>query len=354
MAKKRALPQSGSPSSKKQETNYEAIRTTKTSSAGLDRLTGIITQYGILECLACNLTAKDLFSLALTSRTAHQAILTNEESRLNLTKRSKCDSTGIRIRSKHHRKSSWFHKYPCTEYATCGSEDKLRDVESHPCASCGVNTCDECRIHCVYQSIHLPRDAPDELPYYSGFVLLNPPEMGILSPQQFGEDEEWEEPINGVAKPYHDQGYLDTALEDDEYADVESIEGIITLNLGRDDIEGNHSSGWHVPSAVVRAFWDITEQRKRLLCPTCFEKHADEDNWHMHDDDGMCQCTLKSRFLDRWICLKCFLEEEKSDQEFPHGVKKCQDVSNCSCGDVFTTYRCPRVLCLWCKGEVRQ
>jgi hypothetical protein len=29
-----------------------------------------------------------------------------------------------------------------------------------------------------------------------------------------------------------------------------------------------------------------------------------------------CECTLKSRFIDRWICLRCHLEDWNRDQDY--------------------------------------
>jgi hypothetical protein len=65
----------------------------------------------------------------------------------NLLKKTLCPGLGLEARLANHcpcKTRDWYL------YAGCGGEGY--DVDSKPCVECGVNTCDECRIHVVYQT----------------------------------------------------------------------------------------------------------------------------------------------------------------------------------------------------------
>ncbi|PSN61955.1 hypothetical protein BS50DRAFT_457640, partial [Corynespora cassiicola Philippines] len=269
----------------------------------------VLGQYGLLESIASHLYPQDLYALSLTSKVAYRAIFPNRESRFNLFTKMACDGYGIDVRRAHHHKSHFFDEYDCREYAKCGTNTNERDVESRPCIACGRTTCDECRIHCVYQSVYQPSDDPDELPSFSGFALLHTDEMGILSPAHQGvASTAWTDPSTNPSGPYHDKGYLDIPLESDTYAVPESIDDIIDRDLGEGELILSYSSSSPRPSPVIRAFWEITEARKRKLCPQCFGVECNDDI----KSSKQCHCTLRQRFLDRWLCLRCFLAEKRA------------------------------------------
>ncbi|ORY16969.1 hypothetical protein BCR34DRAFT_446969, partial [Clohesyomyces aquaticus] len=271
----------------------------------LPHLLQILTQYGILECLATHLFAKDILSLARTAKAAHQAILCSRESRLNLLKKTSCDGIGVRIRQVSHRKSKFFYAFDCRDNTRCGAAQEPPNSEMYPCVSCGVTTCQECRTHCVYQSHYQLADEEDELPCFSGFVLLDEHEMAILSPEHLRESGSW---TTTVSLPHHDQGFLDSPLDSGAFSSIELIDEIIDTNLGDGELKGTNWSGSPHPSAVVQAFWKVSERRKRNLCKGCFE----DTMLAACPSQGPCCCTLRSHFLDRWLCLRCYQREEKS------------------------------------------
>ncbi|CAO2655049.1 Nn.00g117820.m01.CDS01 [Neocucurbitaria sp. VM-36] len=62
-----------------------------------------------------------------------------------------------------------------------------------------------------------------------------------------------------------------------------------------------------------------------------------------------CQCTLRSRFIDRWVCIPRAgdeLEEDRATVWYPYDI--------CHCGKEFSqhTRRDYKIVCNWCKGDI--
>lgn len=307
----------------------------------------ILAQYGLLISLVSNLAPKDLFALAATSKATYQVIFSSETSRLNLLGKMPCDGAGIAIRQACHKKSPFSTGPKCTEYVQCGSNDSTRVVESQHCVGCDHITCDECRVHCVYQSITELPSSPDELPTYSGFALLSKVEMGILTPAHFNGTQ------TIINRPYHDQGYLDIPLDLDTYASPESIDEILDYDLGEGSLRLFDSSDEPHPSPIIEAFWEYTEMRKITTCSFCRSlEHAKVNE--QRDNDFECHCTLRAHLLDRWTCLQCFQTETKRNTE----LCKLQQIYKvqCNCEFVYGVKKvrsATRPTCLWCWGIVR-
>lgn len=309
------------------------------------RLLQIIAQYGLLVAIASNLFPKDLFALAATSKTAYKAIFSRRESRSNLLKKMACDGRGVDLRNAYHKKSIYSSQFNCQANVKCGTLDTSRIVETRPCTSCSHTTCDECRVHCVFQSIYQPAEEPDELPNLSGFALLDPKEMGILTPAHLGlvDNKKWKDFYQAMSTPHHDQGFLDAPLETDAYANMESIAEIVNFDLGSGPLRLSNSSNSPHPSSVIQSFWDITEARKRQLCIGCFEKACNRRGIRTGHE---CHCSLQAHFLDRWLCLPCFQLEIAAIKKFPVSPSGA-----CACGRSFENTS-PLKICLWCCGEV--
>ncbi len=307
----------------------------------------IVQQYGLLEAIVSNLFPDDLLALALSSKSIYNAISPRSGSLENLLGRLSCPGRGIEIRNRCHRKSTFFYAYECHEFIRCGGTRGVREIESRPCAGCKVTTCDECRIHCVYQSICEKPCDPDDLHNFSGFVLLSPFEVPILSPHHLAFDlppqgKPWQDPAKGQGGPYHDQGFLDVPFEDDAFGPPEFVEDVLNLNLGQHSLRSSISSNVPDPSPVLKAFYLITEQRKRYFCnfcvPTTLKKHCEGNQ------DKICECTLRGRFLSRWLCLRCYEAEEAAIvKAYPIHQEEC----HCAQGDELT-------ICLWCNGVVSE
>ncbi|KAF2129659.1 hypothetical protein P153DRAFT_376072 [Dothidotthia symphoricarpi CBS 119687] len=361
MKRKRSQEPAVSSARKKMETQDDG-----TTSCLLVR---ILEQYGLLESIATNLFPEDLLSLALSSKAAYHTIFPRASSMDNLLGKLNCSGRGIQIRNNRHSKSMFFYAYECTEYVECGTKAERRHVRSQPCVKCKLATCDECRIHCVYQSIYETPSDSDELPNYSGFVLLEPLEVSILSPHHLALEDhtapQWQNSSTGYTSPYHDQGFLDVPLEDASFADPESLSEILDLNLGKCSLQQVSTSSYHgVPSPVLRSFCHTTEARKISLCKVCFFLKASKGpdvlqpgrklswlrptNTSTVSEIKPCQCTLRAHFLDRWTCLPCFKREEEEIRQYKACTPKRQ-TGLCLCG--LDTHQ---MLCLWCWGIVKE
>ena len=327
-------------------------------SSALHSFTHLLGQYEYLEALASHMSAKDLLSLALTSRTAYGNIIErckNEAPRLrqNLVKHTICDGAGVRLRETQHQPYDGYQKSDnATQlYVKCGSDDSSRSVLTQPCADCRLNTCDECRVHIIYQSRYEPRHAPDELPYWSGFCLLSSREMPILSPEhvpdlasrdKIKDMTAWKEPVQDVLRPdpHHDKGYLCAPFQPpcNCFYKWESLfpplPNLLDMNLGKPMF-------WSFTASLQshqlhHPIIEICEARKRAYCAGC--KPSSEQ---------ACHCTLRSQFLDPWMCLPCF--KRKYDPTEPNKHRAGFDQYRCAkcnewCSGSFS------IECSWCDG----
>ncbi|CAI6342230.1 unnamed protein product [Periconia digitata] len=320
-----------------------ANRRTKKTGGKPCRLLKILGQYGLLASIAGNLLPRDLFALAATSKSTYETIFPCKESRTNLFAKMACAGRGVALRRLHHQKSIYFTQYKCEEYAQCQAESHTETSKSKPCEVCLQTTCDECRIHCVYGSIQQPAEATDELPELSGFALLAPEEMRLLTPAHMG--------LTTVAStmPCHDQGFLDIPIESTEDAKVEYIDDILDFDLGRGALRLSNSSTASHPSPVIQAFWDVTENRKRRICAECYEETRSRQN--ITGPPHSCCCTLRTVFVDRWLCLPCYQAEQRNLQAtFPTSRKWC-GIRCQPCGtSLQKSASC--LMCLWCWGIV--
>ncbi|KAL6165103.1 hypothetical protein ACJQWK_08352 [Exserohilum turcicum] len=302
-----------------------------------------LREYGLLENIVSCLCPGDLLALLLCSKSIHEALVPQAGSLQNLLGKLRCSGKGVQIRKQRHVKSTFFYAYECSEYVECGATDGC--AKSRPCANCKVTTCDECRIHCVYQSIFEKPCDDDELPNYSGFVLLSPSEIPILSPHHLADNAatpRWKAPSPGRSLPYHDQGFIDVPFDEENFGPPECVEEFLDLDLGKHTFAGSAVSNVAHPSPVLRALYDTTERRKRRFCdahlPSDLLKHQDDLSPHW------CRCSLRSRFLDRWLCLRCYENEETTiSKTYP------DHVAHCRCGSTKG-----RAICLWCRGEILQ
>jgi hypothetical protein len=365
MKRKRSTDFTFAQSSKQQPKFSKAL---KVITSKLSPLVKILREYGMLEIIVSNICADDLLALALTSKALNEVIMHRKPSLENLLGRLICSGKGIEIRNMCHKKSTFFYSYNCTEYVTCGSNNKNLGIDKKPCVTCRVATCNECRVHCVYQSIHEAPSDPDddaaELPNFSGFVLLQPFEQPILSPhhlitEEVEETPRWEDPSTGLGGPYHDQGYLDAPLQMDATGPPECIEEVLDIDLGKQALMSfSEDSRYEHPSPVLSSLCSIVDARKVFLCNACFVRDAPQGPQAMNlpwpvtttatTSLKECHCTLRSRFLDRWLCLQCYQKEESAINHCTGVIfPKCTNL--CRCGTI-----AHRTLCLWCWGEVAE
>ncbi|KAI8942607.1 hypothetical protein NX059_000661 [Plenodomus lindquistii] len=295
----------------------------------------VVQQYGLLLGIVLNLSPEDLLALALLSKDFYRALAPRPQSLQNLLGRMSCPGRGIRIRQERHQ---LFDPSQYNQYLRCASMSPGRGIETRPCSRCKVNTCDECRIHCVYQSVYEKPCEDDELPNFSGFVMLDAWEVPILSPRHLDPDgPSWQEPSRNECGPYHDLGFIDVPFHDPEYGTPEDVEQILNLDLGLNSLAASAASNVSSPSPVLRALHNVALQRRQWFCKTCLITEADGDAL-----TTTCHCTLKGRYLDPWVCLRCYQAEERLMAMMAH-----KDGSKCGCA-----HQRAQATCTWCWGII--
>lgn len=330
-------------------------------SAPPGRLIHILEQYGLLISIISNLTPEDFFALAATSKATYRAMVSGNTSIANLLGHMPCSGKGVALRRSLHQRSSASTSSNCVHLDVCASCNPTKAVDTNPCARCSHATCDECRIHCVFNSTIEPAEDEDELPTYSGFALLDSADMGILTPAHLN--------CSGSAptSPYHDRGFLDAPWTSQQHAAPEELSEVMDFPIGDRPLRLADNSTARHPSCVIKAFWEYSEgksmvhhlvkarqvddwtERKLRLCEPCWETRRSRD---------MCRCTIRRRVLGRWLCLECFYQESQAIKDVTREQMHTGSTDGicyirCHCGDIFDESAC-RIECLWCRGEVRE
>jgi hypothetical protein len=311
----------------------------------LSQIEVCLSQYDILKRIASNLTSADLFRLISVSKTAWTSINNSEAGYQNINAQAMCDGFGVLVRSKVAH-SYWHLTFPNPGLLmpVCGAVD--RTVDSRPCVQCHRVVCDNCRIHCTfslgYRSVDdqelagRERDSePQAGPYY---IVLNNP---FLEAQKSSPDNQTNDPTMLRA---HDKGF-----DPDRNLDIEDI---INQNLGLEsELVTGHSN--------IKRFYN--RLRSRYVCKNCHETHGEGvkvADLGPKPEYSYCNCTLKKRFLDRWLCLPC--HDADMDEDFDYAMRlvssSVEMASTCACGVQFTaSANGPgnrKEICSWCEGEV--
>lgn len=316
----------------------------------LSKLELCATQYGIIERIATYLISIDLFRLAKTSKTTWTAIAKTPTRWRNLTSKGSCDGLGIEHRLHIVRKgieSNWhtvqvsnrdFLQWHDSLAQRCGATDE--GTESKPCTECGFMVCDECRVHCLYFTDFR------SLPGFSYQLLTC---LGRLLGLKHGI--EYQSSILSDELLKHDQPYYKIRPEPQS-----AIGELIRINLGRQDVMG-----------VL--FGGIVEGRKRFMCEACaseggegLEQAGKVVKAAISEGGRECSCTLKSHFLDRWLCFPCAWRESAKDVAY-HDRNMCFEQARpgqarnyapsvCACGTELEGNKNALVFCGWCGGKV--
>jgi hypothetical protein len=215
-------------------------------------------------------------------------------------------------------------------------------------------------MHVVYQTAHEPRFEDDELPFWSGFTLLEWDEKEILSPEHLGRERVWKEPVNGVPTPHHDDGFLGDSLEGLAITNGSiSVRELININLGTESLQDTYgkvasSRDWEHSPSVLKSFYDLEDARLKCVCAQCFcNFHPESDSLSIIQNPPICSCTLKKRLIDRWLCVRCYVREEKWARECKIGAVAGGegDTPACLCNKRVDWLNF-HTMCLWCKGAV--
>jgi hypothetical protein len=268
------------------------------------------------------------------------------QAKANLLTKTLCSGRGSDARLSSHcpcKTREWHQN------VGCGGDGY--DVTSKPCAECGINTCDECRIHVVYQ-VFMQDPGLDNRRWWAGYFFTGPTAFAIHPPKGTDADDSiWHLPAD-LMKPHHDQGRFHVPLHVSAMADPEPLDRILDINLGKHHITpvGRIAIPYEGDNLVM--FFQIVAQgRRELVCEPCFEEHQADGNFKP------CACTMRNRFLDRWVCVPCYEKESSADAELMKRYlpekytghihsRLCRCDRKITCGDTY------KVVCNWCHGQV--
>jgi hypothetical protein len=236
-----------------------------------NNLLHIMAQYPILEHIVAHLRPRDLVPLAQTCQTAYTSVnLQKASSKSNLLTKTLCPGKGIKIRAIKHNHPHALGFPTFTAFKMCGGFDDESGIESHPCAGCGVNTCDECRMHMVYQSlVEDPGLAPQR--WWAGYSVAFPNPVRIFPPKGTKIPSPWNAPLQRY-HPMHDQGKIGVYFDANFVAKPEPLARILDFDLGRRLVlEPKHPyNGMLNGKPLLRPFNDLVQHRILRRCPDCF------------------------------------------------------------------------------------
>lgn len=311
-----------------------------------------LSQYPVFEGIVSHLRPADLIPLLQTCQMIHKLLnLQDKKAKANVLSKTLCAGRGLNIRFKRHRPDGTEGpNWHCAVY--CGGAADNNRIEHRPCVSCGVNTCDECRIHVTYQLMLEEPGLGDRL-WWAGFAFLDPSVISFFPPT-VGDTSTWYLPH---LETHNDEGSIhipfSIPIQAAAAADPEPIERLLDVDLGRHKLSSSGRvtapyQGWN----VIALLNTVVLSRKEYICEDCFEElEAGEPN-------NMCGCTLRDRFVDRWVCLPCYKAEEDSDIVLKNTNHVCFATGQlfhgeCSVCEVrllgIDSYR---TICNWCDGYI--
>jgi hypothetical protein len=301
------------------------------------------------QAVVSHLPPDDLITLTQLSQTHHSHIRMDDASaKTNLLSKTLCPGVGIIVRMTSHCPCPAKTFNPMIDCSKFGFE-----TESRPCVECGINTCDECRIHVFYNS--LTEDSGfDKRRWWAGFYFLQPSAIAVYPPKD-SDNSTWHRPIEDML-PLHDQGrvHIPLNLNIGAIGEPEPIARMLDLDLGtRQFISPRGRTQFPYSGDSIVSFLNmIVNKRKDLACPSCYQERQKK---------GVvpCSCTLRKRFLDRWLCATCYIKEDKADEDLRCHVPITDEIGQghvhvCDCGAELAPEVRPKVMCNWCKGEIER
>ena len=312
------------------------------------------TQYTILSSLVEHLRPQDVLRLAQTSQTVYSNLdFSSAASRTNLRTKVLCPGFGVQQRKLTHQPASegeWHVQ------VSCGSEINDPDMESRPCVTCGMNTCDECRLHVTYQSM-TEDNGPHGLRWWAGHIMMANTPVRLLPPvddfhwypldplEDVEEESCWKVPL-GKGRPQHDSGRVGLPFDSNEAGQAEPLDNLLDQDLG--DTLLPRFKGSSYGSSRTRPIAGpldlVVAGRLKRLCPTCSTTEVKHQ----------CTCTFRKRFLDRWLCIECYLKNEaRFDPARTVKTLRTNEQGECPCGNPFDPQNEDSwFVCKWCDGRV--
>jgi hypothetical protein len=153
-------------------------------------------------------------------------------------------------------------------------------------------------------------------------------------------------------KPRHDQGRFHIPFNVAEVGDPEPIERILDQDLGRSPVitPVGRTAYPYCGTPMVSFVNMVASGREDVVCEPCYEQAKKQGH-------PPCSCTLRKRFLDRWVCVTCYKKEEQMDiakrmSTMVINPSTMDHYHVCSCGADFADDWEPKTLCNWCHGEI--
>lgn len=345
-----------SPTSKE----IEPIENQQTEPRRQSQFEYCFAQYPILESIAANLTSADLFRVAQTSKTNwYSHYRRDERAWKNLNSKAMCDGYGIQYRARDKGEDAIYSdaqmNYLVQPKLVCGSQD--RSIKTRPCVLCHRAVCNECRTHVAY-SVNLEVDMTHVANSYTTDVPLdNQPYRIVYSfPDKVGVAAGGPP---GLAEFGHDKGTIGSTNEFGMHTpnDLHMSDPSYTGEDMQFHISREYRDFEHMDECLMCAHLGNKDhaERIRFVCKRCHETNESVMNELMKEagisvSEGQkvgqfdCHCSLRSRWLDRWMCIPCFETEEAkektSDDKFgPQYIgddryweRICADPRGCSDG----------------------
>lgn len=182
-------------------------------------------------------------------------------------------------------------------------------------------------MHIVYQSLVEGNSLIDGKRWWGGRAHLEyreyfdtwPSESEVFCIFPTGDDA-WDAPLKEY-NPQHAKGMIGVEFYSLETAHPQPVHLSLDRNLGRITRIPWNSHVYEDFASISNHYSEVISLRKTVLCKECatgIEKR--------------CSCTLRKRYLDRWICIPCVLAEMDARGKW----RFAQEVSD---------YECDRALC---------
>lgn len=247
----------------------------------------------------------------------------------SLASKIMCSGRGLQIRKKLHQ--PLYENF--TVFDRCGGNGNSSEIESRPCVDCRVITCNECRVHAVYQSL-IEKPCPgSEDHWWAGYTFgfFGPtrllPTSFLASSEGHKQAESWNNSTERKI-PQHDKGYICIPFHSRYAAKPESVDNILDRDLGLRGIltPMGPCIDRLIPFEITEPFNVVARGRLDIFCKSC----SKDFNFTTR-----CQCTLRQRYLDRWLCLDCYITNEcpNSDENIAYNRKL---EFSCPCGEPVT------------------
>ncbi|KAH7395333.1 hypothetical protein DE146DRAFT_105213 [Phaeosphaeria sp. MPI-PUGE-AT-0046c] len=189
-----------------------------------------VAAYPVLEALVSHLRPDDLVTLTTVCQTVSNLIRMDEAKvKANLLSKTLCPGLGLSIRNRTHcpcRTREW-HK-------SIGCGGAGYDAKSKPCIECGINTCNECRVHVTYQPL-MEDPGLDGRRWWAGYTFLTSGPLAICPPRG-PTKASWYLPAEQT-RSHHDQGRIHIPLQIRAIADPEPLDRLLDADLATKDLE---------------------------------------------------------------------------------------------------------------------